>query len=93
MAKYSVQVFCPECGGQHDTGIKLSLEDGPAVEQSMGEFYESKELPSDIASLRNNTFSCPRTRKTFFQDNQNDVFLVPIKDWSSLTSDPSPTHR
>jgi hypothetical protein len=65
MVKYSVQVFCPECGGQHDTGIKLSLEDGPAVEQSMGEFYESKELPSDIASLRNNTFSCPRTRKTF----------------------------
>jgi len=80
MAKYAVQVSCPECSGQHDTGIKLSLQDGPADEQSIGDYYNGKELPRDVAALSNNTYTCPRTRRTFVQDSNSDVFLVLIGD-------------
>lgn len=80
MANYAVQVSCPECSGQHDTGIKLSLPDGPADEQSIGNFYNGKELPPDIAALNKNTFTCPRTARTFVQNNNSDVFLVRITD-------------
>ena len=80
MAKYSVQVSCPECSGQHDTGIKLNLQDGPADEQSIGDVYNGKELPPDIAALNNNTYTCPRTRRTFVQNNNSDVFIVLIGD-------------
>lgn len=80
MAKYSVQVSCPECSGQHDTGIKLTLQDGPADEQSIGDVYNGKELPPDIAALNNNTYTCPRTARTFVQNNNSDVFLVLIGD-------------
>jgi hypothetical protein len=80
MANYAVQVCCPECSGQHDTGIKLSLQDGPADEQSIENFYKGKELPPDIAALNNNTYTCPRTARTFVQNENNQVFLFPIGD-------------
>lgn len=80
MAKYAVQVSCPECSGQHDTGIKLSLQDGPADEQSIGDFYHGKEFPPDIVALNNNTYTCPRTARNFDQNNHSDVFLVRIED-------------
>ena len=78
MAKYSVYVFCNECSDVHPTGIVISLDDGPVDKSSIGDTYAGKELPPQIATLTNNTFTCPNTNKPFSQSDNDQVFLVPI---------------
>jgi len=79
MAKYSVYVFCDDCGDVHPMGISIELEDGPADKASISDTYAGKELPSKIAQLLNNTTQCPKSGKPILQRNNDQVFLVPIE--------------
>lgn len=78
MAKYSVHFFCNECSRVHPMGITLSLDDGPPKKESIGNTYAGKELPAQVATLSNNTVTCPNTGNLTSQEDNNQVFLVPI---------------
>jgi len=78
MAKYSVYYFCNECSEVHPMGISLSLNDGPPSKDSIGNTYKGKALPPDVGNLANNTLTCPKTKKTTTQKDNNQVFLVPV---------------
>jgi len=80
MAKYSIHVFCNECGKVHPMPIHVTLDDGPPDRQSIGDTYRGKALPVDVARLTNNTLTCPETGKDFVQQDNNQIFLVPIGD-------------
>ena len=78
MAKYSIHFFCNECSQVHPIGITLSLDDGPAKKESIADTYAGKELPPQVATLSNNEVTCPNTGKLTSQEDNNQVFLVPI---------------
>lgn len=80
MAKYSVYVFCNECGEVHPMGVAVSLDDGPPERESIANTYEGQELPPEVLSLTSNYVQCPNTGKLFRQKDNNQVFLVPIGD-------------
>jgi hypothetical protein len=52
MSKYSVYVFCDECGETHPMGISIDLRDGPAEKASIGDAYKGKELPQNVANQK-----------------------------------------
>ena len=78
MAQYSVHFFCDECGQVHPLGISITLDDGPAEKESIGNLYAGKELPQKIATLTGNMTNCPKTGKLTSQKNNDQVFLVPV---------------
>lgn len=59
-------------------GVTISLNDGPAKKESIGNTYAGKELPAQVGTLSNNTVTCPVTKKLTSQEDNNQVFLVPI---------------
>jgi hypothetical protein len=77
LATYRVLVFCNKCGGLHETGISVTLGDGPSAKRSLGDFYGEKELPKSLAHVMNNSVTCPRTGKQSSQRNSHQIFLVP----------------
>ena len=76
---YGVLVTCNKCGGVHEMGISVVLEDGPFVKQSIGATYKGKPLPKKLADLANNSITCPVTGKQSIQKNSQQFFLVPSK--------------
>jgi hypothetical protein len=78
MAQYDVYVFCNLCSDVHRMGIRITLDDGPAKKESIGDLYAGKELPENIGRLINNQTTCARTGKTFVQKDNKQVFPVPI---------------
>jgi hypothetical protein len=80
MAKYSVYFFCDECSQVHPLGILIELNDGPAKKESIGDTYAGKALPPQIATLKGNMTTCPVTKRLTSQEDNNQVFLVPVAD-------------
>lgn len=78
MARYSVYVFCDECSVPHPMGISIELDDGPVDKRSIGDTYEGRDLPPQVATLVNNATRCPTTGRMIPQRNNDQVFLVPI---------------
>ena len=78
MSKYSVYVFCDECGETHHMGISIDLRNGPAEKASIEDAYKGKELPQNVANLINNKTRCPNTGNWILQRDNNQVFLVPF---------------
>ncbi len=78
MAKYMVHFFCNECADVHPMGISVSLDDGPVKKESIGDTYAGKELPKELATLTNIRTTCPKTGKLTSQENNHQVFLVPM---------------
>jgi hypothetical protein len=76
---YGVLVSCNKCGGVHEMGISVLLEDGPVDKQSIGALYKGKTLPKHLADLANNSVSCPKTGRQSTQKNTQQIFLVPPK--------------
>jgi len=60
--------------------ILVTLDDGPPGRQSIGDTYRGKALPTNIGTLTNNTLTCPETGKQFVQQDNRQIFLVPIDD-------------
>lgn len=79
---YSVFVSCNKCAGMHETGISITIENGPVHKQSIGDFYNERSLPNTLASLPNESFPCPLTGRQFIQKDTKQIFLVPIKSRS-----------
>ena len=78
-AEYRVFVSCNKCGGVHEMGISVVIEDGPFDKQSIGELYNGKTLPKSLEDLTNNSVTCPTTGKQSTQKNNRQIFLVPPK--------------
>jgi hypothetical protein len=80
MVSYKVVAFCACSGCQdvHDIGIRLSLNNGPANRQSIGDFFNSKELPPELVSLPGLYVPCPRTGRYFCQRDIFQCFLIPV---------------
>ncbi len=79
MARYQVHVFCNECSETHPMGITIELENGPVKQTAIGDLYHGKELPESIGKLINNIVTCPKTGNKFIQEDNNQIFLVPIE--------------
>ena len=80
MANYDVYVFCNECSDVHPMGVRIALDDGPVEKESIGDLYAGQELPLAITNLVNNKTKCPNTGNLFTQKDNNQVFLVPIRE-------------
>ncbi len=78
MAMYEIHVFCNECGQTHSMEMAITLNDGPADRASIGNTYAGKELPFEILELSENETLCPKTGNFFTQQDNNQVFLVPV---------------
>lgn len=76
---YGVLVSCNKCGGVHEMGFSVVLEDGPFDKQSIGALYKGKTIPKNLADLANNSVSCPKTGRQSTQKNNQQIFLVPTK--------------
>lgn len=80
MAKYAIHVFCNECFETHPLGVLIDMNDGPADKASLNDLYAGKSIPSNIANFINNQTMCPKTRKMFTQQDNNQIFLVAVGD-------------
>lgn len=89
-AQYSIVVACNKCAGLHETGICVTIEDGPVEKQSVGALYEGKSLPKSLADLANTSITCSKTGRQSTQKNLYQIFLVPSANDSP--KDHRPTH-
>jgi len=80
MAKYEVQYCCDECGDTHAFPITVSLDDGPADTATIDETYRGKRLPPEVAAMMANRIECTNTGRWTQQDDDTQVFLVPVGD-------------
>ncbi len=78
MADYDVFVFCDECADVHPMGIRIAMNDGPVDKKSIGDHYAGKSLPQNIVNMISNYTTCPKTGKMIKQEDNNQVFLVPV---------------
>jgi len=79
-AQYSIVVSCNKCAGVHEMGISVTMENGPANKQSIGDLYDGKSLPKSLANLTQNSVTCPKTGRQSTQRNNHQIFLVPTKN-------------
>jgi hypothetical protein len=77
--RYGIVVSCNKCGGVHEMGISVVIEDGPVAKQSIGVLYDGKPLPKILSDLSNNSVTCPTTGRQSTQKNHHQIFLVPLK--------------
>jgi hypothetical protein len=75
--EYSIVVTCNKCAGLHEMGISVTMGNGPAEKQSIGDLYDRKSLPKSLADLTNTSISCPKTGRQSTQKNLYQIFLVP----------------
>jgi hypothetical protein len=79
-SQYSIVVACNKCAGVHEMGISVTMENGPAAKQSIGDLYDGKSLPKNLANLSQNSVTCPKTGRQSTQRNNHQIFLVPAKN-------------
>ena len=60
--------------------ISVVIEDGPIDKQSIGDLYNGKTLPKNLADLTNNSVRCPKTGRQSIQKDNHQIFLVPAKN-------------
>jgi hypothetical protein len=65
----------------HEMGIKITLTDGPAERQSIGDAYtyQGKGIPPKLLFLLHNRIVCSKTGNPFVQGDSRQVFLEPIE--------------
>jgi hypothetical protein len=78
-AQYSIAVVCNKCAGIHEMGLSITLENGPVAKRSLGDLYDGKSLPKNLANLTNTSITCPRTGRQSTQKDHHQIFLVPAK--------------
>ncbi len=79
-SQYSIVASCNKCAGLHDMGISVTMENGPAGKQSIGDLYDGKSLPKNLANLTQSSVTCPKTGRQSTQRNNHQIFLVPTKN-------------
>jgi len=61
-------------------GISVSMENGLADKQSIGDLYDGKSLPKNLANLSQNSVTCSKTGRQSTQRDNHQIFLVPTKN-------------
>lgn len=74
--RYSVHVFCDECSSPHPAGITVAFQEAIDENQSVADLYDGRELPPSLLTVTANSYVCPKTRKSFIQRDNHQVFLV-----------------
>jgi len=78
MKKYEVHSVCEACGDMHPTRFHVDLENGPDETKSVEEIWEGQEPPAHVKTIIHNQFQCP-VNKTYTRQEENDqIFLVPL---------------
>jgi hypothetical protein len=80
VARYSIVALCNKCGATHDMANSVILKDGPIEKQSIGDFYDGKSLPMNLADLTSRSVSCPKTGRQSIQKDNHQIFLVPARN-------------
>jgi len=80
LSQYSIVASCNKCGGMHEMGISVTMENGPTDKQSIGALYDGKSLPKNLANLSQNSVTCPKTGRQSTQRSNHQIFLVPTKN-------------
>ena len=80
VARYNIVALCNKCGGTHDMVNSVILKDGPIEKQSIGDLYDGKTLPNNLADLTSRSLSCPKTGRQSIQKDNHQIFLVPAKN-------------
>lgn len=78
MKSYDIYVFCQNCLVEHPMGIKVDLAKGPSSKQSIGSYYPQESIPPRISKLIDQPVLCPKTGKTFVQNDINQIFITPL---------------
>jgi hypothetical protein len=60
--------------------VTVILKDGPIEKQSIGDLYDGKTLPKNLADLTSRSVSCPKTGRQSIQKDNHQIFLVPAKN-------------
>jgi hypothetical protein len=60
--------------------VTVILKDGPIEKQSIGDLYDEKTLPKNLADLTSRSISCPKTGRQSIQKDNHQIFLVPTKN-------------
>ena len=77
MPQYDVYALCNQCASVHPMGIGIYLNEGPLDKQSIGDIYQQKLRPPQVQALKFHKTLCLKTGKTFTQEDDNQIFLVP----------------
>jgi hypothetical protein len=67
MPKYGIFASCNACGDDHPMGILVILQSGPVKKQSIASAFAGKDLPPNLASLKDNRVYCPKTGRGYAQ--------------------------
>jgi rubrerythrin len=78
MAKYNIFASCNACGDLHPMEIFVMLENGPASKQSIGDRYQGKKFPPELAALKDKRLYCPKLGRHYSQKNEKEIFLIPV---------------
>jgi hypothetical protein len=82
MARYQIFALCVGCGGIHKFPIIVTLEDGPAELQTIADVYREKVLPAALRDLNCTPLACWETGRSFTQENNEQIILVPSQEVS-----------
>lgn len=76
MPEYSIHLFCDACGVPHPLGIGIQSKEELHPGQSLGDIYDGREMPSELATITGNMTNCPATGKMIRQRDHFEIFLV-----------------
>jgi hypothetical protein len=79
MAQYQIFAQCVECDGIHKMPIIVMLEDGPGQLQTIADVYKGKVLPEALRHLNCTPVRCWETSRSFIQENNEKIILVPAQ--------------
>jgi hypothetical protein len=77
--QYDIYVLCNQCGALHPMGVRVHLDEGPHAKQSIGVTYQGKSRPPQILALEGHKTLCLKTGRLFVQEDDKQVFLIPIR--------------
>ena len=76
MAAYDIYALCIACSDLHSMGISVTLEAPQIAEQSIAERFPGKELPANIAALKDVRVYCPKFGRHYGQRDDKQIFLI-----------------
>ena len=59
-------------------GVGIHLDDGPQYKQSIRDVYHVGALPPQVSAIARHPSLCLKTGKLFTQQDDEQVFLVPV---------------
>ena len=78
MPAYEIYFRCDECAADHPLHLRIHLDSGPNLKQSLAQFLFDRPIPAQLTPLRDRKVFCLRTGRVFKLENDNQVFLVPF---------------